>query len=88
MSIARELREALDDPARGEWGGYPWEHLGDAERDVRELLTECERLREALVKSHVHSLDLALALAESDPLYAEIMRPLFKRIAVALEAFA
>jgi len=36
--LAAELREALDDPKRGEWGGYPWEHLGDAERDVRVLL--------------------------------------------------
>lgn len=38
LALADELREALDDPRRGEWGGYPWEHLGDAERDVRPLL--------------------------------------------------
>lgn len=37
--LANELREALDDPRRYEWGG-PWEHLGDAERDVRVLLDE------------------------------------------------
>src|SRR3954454_10251057 len=45
-ALVEELREALDDPKRGEWGGYPWEHLGDAERDVRVLLAECGRLRE------------------------------------------
>lgn len=51
--LAAELTEALDDPRRGEWGGYPWEHLGDAERDVRVLLAalvvseqQRERLRE------------------------------------------
>ena len=45
--LASELREALDDPKRGEWGGYPWEHLGDAERDVRKLLAalDAERSR-------------------------------------------
>jgi predicted Zn-ribbon and HTH transcriptional regulator len=52
----RELREALDDPKRYEWGEGPWEHLGDAERDVRALLdyvdalvAERDRLREALL---------------------------------------
>jgi hypothetical protein len=55
MALAQELREALDDPRRYEWGEGPWEHLGDAEKDVRVLLDtliakqeECERLREAL----------------------------------------
>ena len=42
--LAVELREALDDPRRGEWGGYPWEHLGDAERDVLALLAYIESL--------------------------------------------
>lgn len=52
--LANELREALNDPRRHEWGG-PWEHLGDAERDVRVLLDQLEAaeqqvaaLREAL----------------------------------------
>lgn len=49
-ALAQELREALDDPKRGEWGGYPWEHLGDAERDVRELLAYVGRLESALTE--------------------------------------
>jgi hypothetical protein len=44
VRLVEELKEALDDPRRDEWGGYPWEHLGDAERDVRKLLTALDRL--------------------------------------------
>lgn len=47
MSISRELREVLEDPERHFWGG-PWEHLGDAERDVLKLLDECDRYKQAL----------------------------------------
>jgi hypothetical protein len=48
LALAAELRTALDDPKRYEWGEGPWEHLGDAERDVRALLdalAESERQR-------------------------------------------
>lgn len=43
-ALAAELRAALDDPARYEWGEGPWEHLGDAERDVRQLLDALDAL--------------------------------------------
>lgn len=38
QTLAEELSEALDDERRYTWGDGPWEHLGDAERDVRILL--------------------------------------------------
>lgn len=43
-ALASALRAALDDPARYEWGEGPWEHLGDAERDVRQLLDDLDAL--------------------------------------------
>lgn len=44
LRLAEELRRALDDPKRAEWGDGPWEHLGDAERDVRVLLLGMDAL--------------------------------------------
>jgi hypothetical protein len=44
FQLADELRAALDDPQRHVWGG-PWEHLGDAEKDVRLLLAGIALLR-------------------------------------------
>ncbi len=38
MALARELNVALEDPKRWEWGDCPWEHLEDAESDVRKLI--------------------------------------------------
>jgi hypothetical protein len=47
-----------------------------------------DALRQERVERHVQNLDMALALAESDELYAEILRPHFKRIVAALAASA
>lgn len=44
IRLAAELRDALDDPKRYEWGDGPWEHLGDAEKDVRLLLATVDEL--------------------------------------------
>jgi hypothetical protein len=57
IRLAQELREALDDPKRYEWGEGPWEHLGDAERDVRKLLDGIDALAarcDALEKERDH----------------------------------
>jgi hypothetical protein len=85
--LAQDARGAVRSAAQTANNAYVSEMAHRAEAwitDLEQMASETERLRDALVKSHVHSLDLSLALAESDPLYAEVLRPLFKRIAVAL----
>jgi len=50
ITKAAEIVEAWNDPVQREWG-YQWEHLGDAERDIRVLIggvNEAVRLRAAL----------------------------------------
>jgi hypothetical protein len=83
--LADELREALDDPNRGDWGSYPWEHLGDAERDVRVLLAELtaarqetdtlerktEQLREALLEAR-RTFDVLLEIGSENSLWRNV----------------
>lgn len=57
---ARELANELElcwQQLPSEWAAYPWEHLGDADRDIRRLvaglfavLVERDRLKEAAVE--------------------------------------
>src|SRR5574337_1578768 len=61
-ALSRELRETLDDPKRYDWGG-PWEHIGDAERDVRALLDELDTIEEALGQALDQAAVLHAALA-------------------------
>jgi len=51
FQLADELQAALDDPKRYEWGEGPWEHLGDAEKDVRLLLAGIAALRDLVAQA-------------------------------------
>jgi hypothetical protein len=53
IALAQELRAAMDDQNPG-WYEYPWEHLGDAEKDVRILI--------AGLLGEPHELDVLAAL--------------------------
>ena len=83
LALADELAEALDDPKRGDWGGYPWEHLGDAERDVRKLLCLRAALREA--QDALHKTARRFTLAEEDLRLAQAEN---ERLRVALASIA
>jgi hypothetical protein len=50
-ALATNLTEALDDPKRYEWEDCPWEHLGDAERDVRLLIADVAELARRLERA-------------------------------------
>jgi hypothetical protein len=55
--------------------------LDDIESELEKTTTA---LREAQLQYYVFSLEWAITLAESDPFYAEVFRPYFRRIEDAL----
>lgn len=38
VRLGREIKQAEFEHATSGWGGYPWEHLGDASRDIAVLI--------------------------------------------------
>lgn len=57
--------------------------MSRSDRDeIRRLRSE---LREQQLKHHLQNLEIALALAENDELFREILRPHFKAIMQALD---
>ena len=38
LALALEIEQALQEGAESGWFDQPWEHLGDAERDIRVLI--------------------------------------------------
>lgn len=51
IALADEIESAEKELLDSGWGGYPWEHLGDASRDISKLirgLREASGLQEQL----------------------------------------
>jgi hypothetical protein len=44
LSLAAEIRSAEKELIESGWGGYPWEHLGDASKDIHVLMRGLDAL--------------------------------------------